>query len=74
MSEDKFPYRRFKKTAEQWRTVFKRTVWIRYVKQADGSVIAYYRFEGAPNTTWEAELSPDVVAELGDELETKFFW
>jgi len=65
MNQDKYPNKRNKFTAEKWRVVESRAVWLRYIKQYDGSWIVEYRFEGAPNTTWEAELSKEVAAELG---------
>ena len=68
MNQDKYPNKRNKKTAEEFRVIYSRFVWWNPRKQFDGSVIVEYRFEGAPNTTWEAELSPEVVAELGNEF------
>jgi len=65
MNQDKYPNKRNKFTAEKWRVVESRAVWLRYIKQYDDSWIVEYRFEGAPNTTWEAELSKEVAAELG---------
>lgn len=61
---EKFPNKRNKMNAEQFRLVQERNNWLWIHHLVDGRAIVEYSFDGSP-VLWEAELSAETVKELG---------